>query len=190
MTKSIATLCLLGLSLFSVSTALADSVPVGDIEFNNLTAGVNDFTVNNFTGLNNLGFFPVENNVTFEAVVITAVESDGTALSFDLGSLSPGTDTSSQVPSSVAFTSVTLTTVLDTNKFQLTNGLSGNFTADPSIIFTLLPSEGDTLTAGVDLGTINASELTTVPEPSTFLLLGFSLAGILSSSIRIRTSKI
>jgi hypothetical protein len=68
-----------GLVLLSLA-AMADSVPVGDLEFNNLSVGVNNFTVNNFTGSNNLGFFPVADNVTFDNIVLTATLLRGRTL--------------------------------------------------------------------------------------------------------------
>ncbi|HMD85677.1 MAG TPA: hypothetical protein VKO18_13365 [Terriglobia bacterium] len=92
-------------AMFPLAT-MADTIPVGDIEFNNLSLGVNDFTVNNFTGANNLGFFPVATNVTFDNVVLLATESNSTVLTFDLGNLAPGTDTSAQVADSLLFTQV------------------------------------------------------------------------------------
>jgi hypothetical protein len=166
--------------LFSAKRIVADDIVVGDLEFNAFSEGVNDFTVNNFTGINNLGFFPVDNNVTFQNVVLTATESDGTILVFSVGDLDPGTDTSSQVPSDLHFSQVVFSAVLSPSSFSLTNGSSGLFTADPKVSFTLLPSSGAYLIAGTDLGVLVASGSpnTTVPEPSTLLLLVTSLIGI------------
>jgi len=158
-------------------TAMADEVPVGDLEFNNLFTGVNDFTVNNFTGTNNLGFFPVADNITFDNVVLTATESNGTILTFDVGNLAPGTDTSAQVADSLLFTQVVFSATLDPSTFTLTNGFSGTFAADPTLSFTLYPSSGADLVAGVDLGTIDASSSIVTPEPSTISLFALGLLG-------------
>lgn len=166
-------------------TASANSVTVGDLEFNNLSLGVNDFTVNNFTGSNNLGFFPVAENITFDNVVLMATESNGTVLMFDLGNLAPGTDTSAQVADSVLFTQVVFSATLDPSTFTLTNGSSGTFIADPMLSFTLLPSSGSYLAAGVDLGTTNATNAIPTPEPSTISLFVFGLLGML----RVRARK-
>ena len=154
----------------------ADTITVGDVEFNNLALGVNDFTVNNFTGANNLGFFPVADNVTFDNVMLMATESDGTVLTFDIGSLAPGTDTSAEVADYLLFTQVVFSATLDPSAFSLTNGASGTFTADPALSFTLLPSSGAYLTAGVDLGAIDA---VSIPEPTTLSLLAFGLLAVL-----------
>lgn len=172
------TMALTFVAILSIA-ARADAVPVGDLEFNNLSLGVNNFTVNNFTGSNNLGFFPVLNNLTFENVVLTATESDGAVLTFDLGNLAPGTDTSAQVASDLLFTQLVFTATLSPSTFALTNGFSGTFTADPTISFTLLPSSGSYLVAGVDLGTIEASSATPTPEPPTLSLFAFGLLGML-----------
>jgi hypothetical protein len=169
--------------VFLPVAAMATSITVGDLEFNNLSVGVNDFTVNNFTGSNNLGFFPVSDNVTFDNVVLTATESDSTVLAFNLGSLAPGTDTSAQVASDLLFTQVVFSATLDPSTFSLTNGSSGTFIANPTLSFTLLPSSGSYLAAGVDLGIIDASPVVT-PEPSTISLFAISLLGMLGARAR------
>jgi len=161
---------------------MADSIPVGDIEFNSLSLGVNDFTINNFTGANNLGFFPVATNVTFDNVVLLATESNSTVLTFDLGNLAPGTDTSAQVADSLLFTQVVFSATLNPSILSLTNGSSGTFLADPTLSFTLLPSSGSYLVAGVDQGTLDA---VSSPEPTTLCLLALGLLGMLG----VRTRK-
>jgi hypothetical protein len=163
------------LVLFSAHPTRAGSIPIGDLEFDNLSLGVNDFTVNNFTGSNNLSFFPVADNLTFDNVVLTATESDGTILTFSLGNISPGTNTNAQFADTLLFTQVVFSATLSPNIFALTNGYSGTFTAIPAISLTLLPSSGSYLVAGVDLGTINA---VSTPEPSELLFLAVSLFGI------------
>ncbi len=161
--------------------AMADSIPVGDLEFNSLTVFTNDFTVNNFTGSNNLGFFPVADNVIFDNVVLVATESDGTILTFNLGDMGPGTDTSAQVDSSLLFTQVVFSATLSPSTFTLTNGFSGAFAAYPNVSFTLVPSSGPYLVAGVDLGAINA---VSTPEPSTISLLTLALLEMLAFRAR------
>jgi hypothetical protein len=162
---------------------MATSITVGDLEFNNLSVGVNDFTVNNFTGSNNLGFFPVADNVTFDNVVLMATESNGTVLTFHVGNLAPGTDTSAQVADSLLFTQIAFTATLDPSTFSLTNGSSGSLVANPTLSFTLLPSSGSYLAAGVDLGIIDASPVVT-PEPSTISLFIIGLLGMLGVRAR------
>jgi hypothetical protein len=164
------------LALCCAQQGFADSIAVGDLEFNSFSPGLNSFTINNFTGSNNLGFFPVADNVTFDNVVLTATEADATVLTFDLGSIGPGTNTDAQVADSLLFTQVVFSGTLDPSTFNLTNGFSSTFAADPALSFTLLPSSGSYLVANVDLGTINAAP---VPEPSTLSLLALIL-GILS----------
>jgi hypothetical protein len=65
----------------------AASVVVGDLEYNTLFSGVDDFTIDNFTGSNNLGFFPVADNVSFDDSVLTLTELGGGTLVFDLATL-------------------------------------------------------------------------------------------------------
>jgi len=93
-----------------------------------------------------------------------------------LGNLAPGTDTSAQVADSLLFTKLVFNATLDLSKLTLTNGSSGNFIADPTLSFTLLPSGGSYLIAGEDLGTIDASP---APEPSTISLIVIGLLGLL-----------
>src|SRR5437763_1345635 len=117
--------CLLFTAVLSILlpvAAMSASIPVGDIEFNSLFAGVNDFTVNNFTGSNNLGVFPVGDNVVLHNVVLMATESSGTVLTFNLGDIGPGTNTSAQVADSVLFKRVAFTATLNPSIFNLTNG--------------------------------------------------------------------
>jgi len=123
----------------------------------------------------------VADNVTFDNIVLMATESNSTVLTFDLADLAPGTDTSAQVADSLLFTQVVFSATLDPSTFSLTNGSSGTFTADPTLSFTLLPSSGAYLAAGVDLGTINAGP---VPEPTTISLLAFGLLGMLGVRAR------
>lgn len=181
--KSALTTGIVALCLLLPGTATADSVSVGDVEFNRFAVGVNDFAVNNFTGSNNLGFFPVGNDVTFDNVVLIATESGGTIVTFHLGDIDPGTNTSAQVADTLLFTKVVFSATLSTNSLMLTNGSSGTLVPDPTLSFTLLPSGGTFLAAGVDLGTFNASPaVASANEPPSlwFLAVGlFAISGLL-----------
>jgi hypothetical protein len=154
------------------ATGHASTVTVGDIQFVSEFVGVNDFTVDNYTGSNNLGFFSVENDLVFTNVVITATESGGGVLSFTPADIGPGTDTSSQVADTLLFTQVVFSAILSPSTFNLTNGSSGTFVANPALTFTLLPSSGPYLVAGIDGSTFDADPS---PEPSTLLLFGLGL---------------
>lgn len=167
------------LVIVASTTAFADQITVGDVEFNSLFPGVNYFTISNFTGSNNLGFFPVADDVTFDNSVLTLTELGGGTLVFYLGSIGPGANTSAQVSDALSFTQAYFQATLDPSSFSLTNGYSGTFTADPSLSFTLLPSSGSTLVPDVDLGTMDASPAT-VPEPSALTLLLTALGAVLS----------
>ena len=171
------TFALLLLALLPTA-ALANTAAVGDLEFNNYSTGLNDFTVNNYTGSNNLGVFPVADNVSFDSIVLTATESDSSVLTFNLGDLgpAPGTVVSPTFSSSINFTQVVFTATLNPSTFTLTD--TSTFVANPSLTFTLLPSGGTFLVAGTDLGVINAVSLSPTPEPSTFILSAFGLLGI------------
>jgi hypothetical protein len=177
--KRLAFVCVV-FSVCCTSQAFADSIEVGDLEYNNLFAGVNYFTIDNFTGSNNLGFFPVASNVTFFNSVLTLTDPGGGILVFNLGNIGPGANTTALVSSALSFTEADFAATLDPSSFPLTNGDSGTFIADPSLSFTLLPSSGSTLVAGVDLGTINASPASSpVPEPGTVMLLLAALGAAL-----------
>ena len=169
------------------TAALADTATVGDLEFNSYSTGFNDFTVNNFTGTNNLmGAFPVADDVSFDNIVLTATESDSTVVTFNLGDLAPvpGTAVSPTFSSSINFTQVVITATLIPSTFTLTD--STTFMANPSLTFTLTPTTsgqtiappGPYLVAGQDFGVLNAVSLSPTPEPSTFILSAFGLLGI------------
>jgi hypothetical protein len=184
-------ICATVIPVLASITVRASSIPIGDVEFNSLFAGVNDFTVDNFTGSNNLGYFPVADNLIFANSVVTATETDGAVLTFDLGNIGPGSNTSAEVADNLSFTQATFSATLEPSTFTLTNGLSGTFTADPSLSFTLLPSSGSTLVAGVDLGVMDASPTapTAAPEPNTDLMLFVQLASLAAFGLGFRVLK-
>lgn len=174
---------LLALALLPTA-ARASSTAVGDLEFNSYSAGMNVFAVNNYTGSNNLGFFPVADNVSFDTVVLNATESDSSVLTFTLGDLGPGNVVTLPFSSSIDFTQVTFTATLDPSTFTLTD--TSTFVANPSLTFTLLPSSGTFLVADADFGVINAESLSIspTPEPSTFILFAFGLLGMFAVRAR------
>jgi hypothetical protein len=176
------------LSLCYAPKTFANSIIVGDLEFNNLFSGVNYFTVDDFTGSNNLGFFPVATDVTFDNSVLTLTELGGDTLVFGLGDIGPGANTNAEFSDTLSFTEATFSATLHPSSFRLTNGDSGTFIADPSLSFTLLPSSGSTLVAGIDLGTMSASPASsaTVPEPSTLTLWLTALGAVLGLKARRR----
>jgi hypothetical protein len=164
------------LMVVAAATAWADDVVVGQLSFDTLNLGATDaFTVTNYTGDDNLGFFPVVDNVNFEGITVTYTDSTtSTTTSAGLPDLSPdqisnqlavtASDTYSQAVFSATL-SQTIFTLSDTTMFQ----------ADSSTVtFTLLPSTPPSLQADVDLGliTVSGSIITsTAPEPPVSLLL-------------------
>lgn len=140
------------------AVAWGRSITVGDLEFNHSGPGVNNITLNNFTGSNNLGVFPVADDITFDHVVLTLTESDGTVLRFDLGSVGPGTNTSAQFSDSLLISCATLSGRLSRTKFDLRDRHPADFFAEREIEFPLCSSAGTYLIAGLDLGTIQVSE--------------------------------
>jgi hypothetical protein len=166
----------LGLVLGTSVGAWADAVTVGDLEFNQPFQGVNDFAVSNFTGTNNLGFFPAADDLMFEGIVLQLTEAGGAIDICNIASLGPGTDTSCQFPDTTSFTHAVFTATLSPTTFNLTNGLNGTFVPLPLLSFTLLPSSGPTLVPNTDLGLIDAAP---VPEPGTWMLFAAGSAGIL-----------
>ena len=133
--------------------------------------GLDQFTINNFTGLNNLvPDFPIADSVTFQNISVN-FGSGAIAIS-DVG---PG----SVQPSALTFldtnqfTSATFQATLSGSQFLLADGttliLSSNVVSG-----VILPSQGSDLNAGVDFAllTVNGT-IVSIPEPFSW---GLALA--------------
>lgn len=180
----------LALALLHSPAVLADGVQVGDIEFNTLipasgtTPGVTVFTINNFTGTNNLGFFPVADNLVFNSVSVTlfcanaACTSDLGASSevLSLSDLGPGSDSTLEFDTNDQFSEALFMAGMSETTINLTGG--STFTGSPTISFALLPSSGSFLVADVDSGAL-IDPAATVPEPSTLVLLAGGVLALL-----------
>lgn len=167
---------LAALMVAAVATARADSVVVGDLSFDTLESGITDsFTVTNYTGDDNLGFFPVADNVSFEGITVTYTDSTtSTTTSASLPDLSPDQVLNQlAVGASDMYSQTVFSATLSQTIFTLSDGTT--FQADSSTVtFTLSPSSPPSLQADVDSGfiTVNGSIITsTAPEPPVSLLL-------------------
>jgi len=170
-------LVLVGLLGMAAGAARADDVVVGEFSFDTYNPGATDaFTVTNFTGDDNLGFFPVLDNVTFEDINVTYTDSTaGTTPSVGLGDLTPD-DVSTQSPQVLAsdmYSQAVFQATLSQTIFSLSDGTT--FQADSSTVtFTLSPSSPPSLQADTDFGLISVSGSVItppVPEPPASLLL-------------------
>jgi len=149
----------------------ADTVTVGALSFDELnpstpvSPGTDAFTVYNFTGVDNLGFFPVLDNVDFNSISVTYTDLSGpTPLS--LGDLTPDEiSTQAVVLASDTYLQAVFQATLSKTLFNIGGGQF--FQADSNIVtFTLSPSSPPDLAAGVDNGLINVSgSIVTAPTP-------------------------
>jgi hypothetical protein len=153
----------------------------GDID----APGINVFDISNFTGDPNLnGFalppdFPVLDFLTFQGASLT-LTSNGTPTMISLGDIGPGflspTDPV-QFPDTTEFESAEFDATLLSPSFTLSDGTT--FTVDSTNVDTLLmPSAGNSLTAGIDFAVIEVSGTvaSTAPEPGGASLIGAASA--------------
>jgi hypothetical protein len=152
----------------------ADDLAIGEFSFDELNPGAIDaFTVQNFTGDNNLGFFPVSDNLNFLDINVTFTDPTGPT-SNPLGELTPD-EGSTQLPvlASDTYLQAVFQATLSQTIFGLSDGTT--FQADSNALsLTLAPSSGPSLQAGVDFGiiTVSGSVVTApTPEPPAWLLL-------------------
>ncbi len=175
-------------------SAKADSVTVGALVFNVLSfgsPGTTIFEIDNFTGSNNLGVFPVSDNLVFLNANLTltcanatcVTDLGGSSVAFVLGDIAPPSVTSQAFSALDEFSQAVFTANFSLTSLALTDGTT--FEGSPSVSFTLLPSSGQFLVAGVDQGTIN--DLAPVPEPGGLILISSGLAGILALRLRARS---
>lgn len=167
--------------LSSAQLARADTLNLGFISFDGFipgsvdSPGVNEFSINNFTGDPGLGGFalppdfPVFNFRTFKDAQLILQESTGPEV-FALGDLGSGTATSDLVTASMDILSAQFSATLDQTTLQLADG--STFVAGSVLIqATLLPSSPPSLGTG-DFVLITASGTpAAVPEPASVWLL-------------------
>lgn len=180
--------------LAPIVTAQADPIDLGFISFDNLipsdgdVAGINGFTIGNFTGDPATGGFALPPDflvftpILFSNSTMTVVEGS-TSTSFLLGNLGPGffLPDALQFLTSAQISSATFFAEIGPLVFTLANGTTYESNA-ATVSATLLPSSGAFLSAGLDLAllTIDADPQvpppTGVPEPQTLLMVGSGIA--------------
>lgn len=168
-------------SLVFGQAALADTINLGFISFDGFipggsaSPGVNEFSINNFTGDPALGGlalppdFPAFTLLTFQNARLTLNETSGPEV-FDLGDISAGTALSDLITASTDILSATFTATLDQTVLSLAD--SSTFTAGSAKVEAFLsPSSPPLLGAGdFALITVSSPEAT-VPEPASLWLL-------------------
>jgi len=176
--------------------ALADSINVGFISFDGFipgssgSTGVNEFSINNFTGDPGLGGsslppdLPVFTFLTIQGAQLSLVEPSGHEV-FALGDLAPGTTISDLITASTDILSATLSGTISQTALALSDGTT--FTAESAAIkATVLPSSPPFLNT-TDFALITVSNTSaTVPEPATWGLL---LAGTLPFTFKLTKKK-
>ena len=175
--------------LLSFSAASAATIDVGVLSFDENTPTGNSFNIVNLTGLG----FPLETVLDFDVTsLVAALEGGGTLTignsSFTDDPLSGNLDcTVAGLPTTGGcnFASYNITGVTLTGTLSPTSGLIGlppGFTGIESAFSVLLtPSVGPYLTAGQDAVIIQATLVetpTTVPEPSTAMLLQLGMVAL------------
>jgi hypothetical protein len=190
-------LVLFVLSVMSAGAASADSVTVGVLSYDvndpgtAVSVGIDAFTLYNGSGAFSLPpDLPVANDLTFLGAAVTPAGLGASSF----GDQGPG---SSQILflDSDFFTSALFQATLSQTLFTLSDGTS--FQADSNVLTAkLLPSNGTALVAGTDsvLLTVSGTPVvTTVPEPSSLLLVAGALPLLLMAtrrmSLRVKPSK-
>jgi hypothetical protein len=170
-----------------VGTIRADDVPIGYISYDMYQPGLDSFSIYNFTG--DAALPPDFNvvtplNILNATLVLTGPSASASPIS--LGTIGPGPLLddmgnpllSLQFDSLSTFTSATLMGTLDTTNVLMADNTTSQL--NPNIFFTLYPSSGNSLQAGVDFGIIYAGvPVVGVPEPSVFLLILSGFAAFL-----------
>jgi hypothetical protein len=182
---------------------MCDTVNIGVISFDVLipggpgSPGVDVFDISNLTGDPASGGFalppdfPVLSSLTLFGSTLTLMDG-GAPLVVALGDIGPGElspPSSDQFPDTTLFSSAVFSATLGPSSLLLADG--STFVADSLVTVTLEPSEGGSLLAGTDFGVIDADRsVSTVPEPSSLLLLVAVLATMIVVSSMRRKSLI
>jgi len=181
----------------------ADDVQTGQVSFDVATSGspgLNNFEIDNFTGINNLfGILsPVADNVAFLDATLTvtcanaACASDlgGTTDVISLGDIDPGTVFTEDFSGADTFSQAVFSADYSETSLGLTD--STTFLGSSSVTADLLPSSGATLQSGEPGDSValfdSSAQTSSVPEPSILLLLFSGLAAVASLRGRLRAA--
>jgi hypothetical protein len=188
-------LLLVLLFLFPCSS-FAEPMAIGFLSFDVFitgeeSPGANVFTIANLTGDPLLdGFalppdFPVFSSLTLLSGTLTLTGS-GDPIVLSLGDLGPGFFNSATFSETDLFSSAVFSATLDQSSFSLDGG--GAFIPSSlTVTATLLPTDGSYLTPGVDFVVISVpGNPSTLPEPSTLLLLGTGLVALVKVRRKIQ----
>jgi hypothetical protein len=154
--------------------------------------GVDQFTINNFTGSNNLApDFPIVDSVLFQNVTVKVGST-----TINLPDIAPGSvqPLSLGFVDSDLFASAIFSATVNGTTFNLADGTVLQLTSDV-VTGTIVPSSGRTLAAGLDLVvlTVNGNiGVSSVPEPSSRSLsvaATILMLGIVGFRVKFQTTK-
>jgi hypothetical protein len=171
-----------GAALGGNARATTIDVNLGVFSFDSLnpgtsqSTGLNQFTIYNFTGANNLApDFPVADNLVFVQANVNLGQGNMSISNVGSGSVQPY---ALAELATIQFTSATFSAVLNTTSFLLADGTQVQLSSN-AVTATITPGLGADLNAGTDFALITVTgtivPVNGVPEPGTALFAAIAL---------------
>jgi len=186
-------------AILAGQTVCADDINLGFLSFDGFIPGsaglpgVNEFSINNFTGDPNLGGaalptdFPIFSFLTIQNAQLSLAEPSGNE-SFNLGDLGPGTTLSNLITASAAISSASLSGRLSQTTLTLSDG--STFIATSDLIHTTIVSSSGAFLNANDFSLMTVSnETTPVPEPAGWIMTVMLLMPLIAHELWVRRSR-